>query len=422
MNIRSEIYRLSVFILVVANGFLLIEAMAGEKNDKYNWPRFRGPEGTGISKEEGLLERWPEGGPEELWRIPIGVGYSGMAVSDKRVYLLDSDEDSEFLLCLDAKNGERLWQRRAGPLYTGGYGYGAGPRSTPTIDGEVVYALTASGNLVAASASDGKILWSLDLKNEFGFREPEYWWGYCMSPFIEGELLLLQAGGTGNNSIVALNKNSGKVVWTCHSDFQAYSTPILIDFDGERQFVFVTAQNVVAVSPSGEIHWNYPWGGSNIKVAMPILVPPDKIFVSAAYGIGAVLLQMKQSGDSTTVSEVWQSKVMNNHFHTSILLGQHIYGFDNGTLKCIEVATGQQLWAKRGLGKGSLIYADGHLIVLSDRGKLVLVEANPNQYFEKSSVQVLRGRCWTPPTLAGGKLFLRNQKEMICLNIEKQTP
>ncbi len=402
-------------LLMVAHQLI---AKQPKKNETADWPRFRGPKGTGISQETGLLKTWPNGGPNEIWRVPIGAGYSGISVADERLFTMGSDEESEFLICLDPANGKEQWRKKIGQLFKNSYG--DGPRSTPTIDGETVYAIGAEGNLIAVKAREGEFLWSLNLKTEFEFRQPQYWWGFSMSPFIEGDKLMVQAGGSGDHSIVVLNKKNGEVIWTTHSDFQAYSTPIAIDFNNKRQFVFVTAQNVVSVSSSGDILWKYPWGGSIIKIAMPIFVAPDKIFVSAAYGIGAVLLQMISDGPSITIDEVWKSKVMSNHFHTSVLIGDYLYGFDNGTFKCIKAETGEQTWARRRLGKGSLIYADGHLIVLSERGKLLWVEANPNEYVEKSSVQVLQGRTWTPPTLANGMLFLRNQKEIVCLNLRNK--
>ncbi len=387
------------------------------KNNTGDWPQYRGQNSDGISQETGLLKSWPEGGPEEVWRVPIGVGYSPIAVVDGRVYTMDSKGESEFLICVDAANGNEFWRKNIGPTFKSSYG--DGPRSCPTIDEEIIYALNATGNLIAADRLTGKAIWSLDIKQKFVYREPQYWHGFGSSPFIEKDLLLLNVGGEGNKSIAALNKKTGEMMWTAHSDFAAYSTPIAVDFNGDRQFVFVTAQAVVSISLSGDINWTYPWGGNIIKVAMPVFVPPDKIFVSASYGIGAVLLKMKPENNSILVEEVWKSQIMSTHFNTAIRIGKYLYGFDNGTFKCIETETEKQMWVKRRLGKGSLTYADGHFYVLSERGKLLLVEANPNEYIEKGSVQILNGRTWTPPTLAGGRLFLRNQKEMVCLNLRK---
>ena len=177
--------------------------------------------------------------------------------------------------------------------------------------------------------------------------------------------------------------------------------------------------NVVSVTPAGKVVWTHPFApDSSVKPALPIFVEPDLLFVSASYDIGALTLRMKSNADSIGVEEVWQSRVMRNHFNSSVPLDGHIYGFDNATFKCIEASTGEQKWAKRGrMGKGSLIYADGHLLVLTETGRLLLVEATPESYVEKAAVQLLEGRCWTAPALSDGRLFLRNRDEMLALDL-----
>ena len=407
--------RLMIIACVVIPHF---SALAFQNSDQkvFDWPRFRGPEGNGISQESSLLKTWPADGPQQLWRMPLGIGYSGMSVQNNRLYTMDSDSSAESVLCLNASSGELLWRQNIGPQYKNSYG--DGPRATPTLEGDRLYALGAQGKLLAANSETGELIWQVDLTERFTFKPPQYWWGFSGSPFIDGDLLLVQAGGDGENTIAAFNKNTGALVWSRVAGFAAYTTPIAIDMHGKRQYIFVTAHDVISLSADGNINWRYDWGGWFIKIAMPVFVPPDKIFVSAAYDIGAVLLQIGAQGDSVSVREVWKSRVMSNHFHSSVLLGDYLYGFDNGTLKCIEVETGTEKWGKRRLGKGSLIYADGMLIVLGERGQLVLVEANPQQYVELARHQALSGRSWTPPTLADGKLYLRNQTELLCLKMK----
>lgn len=396
----------------------LIASFAPQNHEQHvdDWPRFRGPEGSGISRESGLLRSWPADGPQQLWRIPIGTGYSGMSVQNNRLYTMESDSSSEYVVCLNATTGQLIWRTTVGPLYKNSYG--DGPRATPTLDGDRLYAVGAQGQLVAANATTGEIIWKIDLTQKFTFKQPQYWWGFSGSPFVDGDLVMVQAAGEGENTIAAFDKNTGEVAWSRFSGFAAYSTPIAIEMHGKRQYVFVTAHDVISLSADGSINWTYNWGGWFIKIAMPVFVPPDNIFVSASYDIGAVLLQISEQGDSVAVREVWKSRVMSNHFHSSILVGNYLYGFDNGTLKCIEAETGKEIWGKRRLGKGSLIFADGMLIILSDRGKLVLAEANPQQYVELASFQALSGRSWTPPTLADGKLYLRNQEELLGLKLK----
>ena len=408
--------RLILVLLFVCAPLFTISAYQNHSQKSFDWPRFRGPEGTGISRESGLRKSWPADGPQQLWRVPIGTGYSGMVVQNNRLYTMDSNASSEFIVCLDATDGSPIWRTSVGPLYKNSYG--DGPRATPTLDGDRVYALGAHGRLVAANVTTGEILWRVDLTQKFTFKQPQYWWGFSGSPFVDGDLVMVQAAGEGENTIAAFDKNSGELAWSRLAGFAAYSTPIALEMHGKRQYVFVTAHDVVSLSAEGDINWKYNWGGWFIKIAMPVLIPPDKIFVSASYDIGAVLLHIREQGDSVSVREMWKSTVMSNHFHSSVLLGKYLYGFDNGTLKCIEAETGEEMWGKRRLGKGSLIYADDMLSVLSDRGQLVLAEANQQRNVELASFQALTGRSWTPPTLANGKLYLRNQKELLCLNLK----
>ena len=271
------------------------------------------------------------------------------------------------------------------------------------------------------------MLWSSDFKERFGLEQLHF--GFSTSPFVVGDMVLAEVGGDGS-SMVAFDRATGEERWRAADGLAAYSSPIRLDFGGVEQLVYVNRGGVVSITPEGKTVWTHPFApDGSVKPALPIFVPPDLVFVSASYDIGARTLRMKVSpprasgatgdGDGTvSVEEVWQSRVMRNHFNSSVPLDGHVYGFDNATFKCVEAATGEQKWAKRGrMGKGSLIYADGHLLVLTETGRLLLVEASPDAYVEKAAVQVLEGRCWTAPTLAGGRLFLRNRDEMLALDL-----
>ena len=379
------------------------------------WTQWRGPNRDGISQEEGLLKAWPEGGPQVLWRRPLGEGFSGISIAQGRLYTMFAAGDDEFAVCLNASNGKEIWRVRVGEKFV--ERRGNGPRSNPTVDGDQVYVLGARGNLFALNSASGKKLWEHDFVKEFGSIVPT--WGFSGSPLVENELLLLEIGGEEGKSVAAFNKKSGELVWTSHTDRAAYSSPIAIDFNDVRQILFLTSKNLISVSPQdGQVYWTHPWLTHNgITVATPIFVPPDKIFISSSYDYGAALLKMKADSNALSVEEVWRSKVMKNHFNSSVLRGDYLYGFDDTVLKCIDANSGEEKWAARGFGKGSLFLAEGHLIVLGDAGRLALVEAIPAEYKEKASAQVLEGLCWTVPTLAGGKLYLRNIEEIISLDV-----
>ncbi|MFQ5865239.1 MAG: PQQ-binding-like beta-propeller repeat protein [bacterium] len=398
----------------VGSSNILFGAWPG-KGSKYDWPQWRGPNRDGISKETGLLKNWPKAGPKVLWRIPFGDGFSGISVSQGRAYTMYAKRKDEYVVCLDASTGREIWRFRSGDNFSDWQG-GNGPRSTPTVDGDLVFVLGAFGKLYALNPINGQKIWGYDLIKEFGSRRPQ--WGYATSPLVEGGLLLVETGGKAGNSIVAFNKQSGRVVWQALSDIPGYSSPIAITVHGIRQIIFFTGMALVSVSPTnGKLYWKHTWRTDwDVNAATPVFIPNDKVFISSGYGKGAALFQIKVTNNQVRANPIWESRAMKNHFGSSIFYEDHIYGFDNATLKCIEVSSGAEKWKQRGFGKGTLILADGYLIVLSDRGKLALIQATPTGYKEKASAQVLRGKCWTIPTLANGKLYLRNQKEMLCLD------
>ena len=368
------------------------------------WAQWRGPNRDGISSEKDLLKSWPEVGPEVVWRVPIGEGFSGMSISRGRIYTLSGEGPDEFVLCLDASNGSEIWRFRSDTNFT--ESHGNGPRSTPTVEGDQVFVLSAKGKLYCLDAENGTKVWRRDLRRHFASRVPG--WGFAGSPLIEGDLLLLEVGGEEGQSIAAFDKKTGSVLWTSHTDVLAYSSPLALTFNGVRQILFLTERNLVSVAPAdGAVYWTYPWEGA-INIATPVFIPDDRIFISVAYGKGAALVKMNAANDTIGVEEVWKSKVMKNWINSSVLHQGYLYGFDSSIFKCIEAETGAEQWKVRGFERGSLILADGHLIALGESGKLALVEATPEAYQEKASFQVLEGKCWTQPTLVGGRLYVRN--------------
>ncbi len=375
-----------------------------------DWPQYRGVSRDGISKETGLLKSWPAEGPKVMWKVPIGEGYSGISVVQGRIYTMDARGSDEFVVCLDAGTGKEIWRFRLDSNFINDQGNG--PRAQPTVDENMVYAFGAQGSLYALNASDGTKVWE---HNQKTLEAKIPIWGYASSPLVEGNLLILPVGGAEGNAVVAFDKAKGSIVWKSATDEPGYSSPLAVTVNGVRQIIVFSGTMLLSVSPTdGKVLWKYPWKTDwFVNAAVPIFIPSDKIFISTNYGHGAALLRVRTGG----VDEVWLTKSMKNHFNSSVLFDGHIYGFDNAILTCIDVSTGEEKWQKSGFGKGSLILADGHLIVLSERGQLVLAEATPEEYREKSTMQALQGKCWTQPTLSGGKLYLRNQKEMVCLQI-----
>ena len=407
---------IGLFVMVLFGVWYLIGSVLSaeaDDNSTVEWAQWRGPNRDGISSETGFLKSWPQEGPKVLWQIPLGDGYSGLSIAQGKIYTMFAEGDDEFVICLNASDGVEVWRFRSGTKFT--EQRGDGPRSMPSVHGDSVFALGTEGKLYALDAHDGTKLWSHNFVEEFDSKIPT--WGFSSSPLIEGDLLIVEAGGKDEKAIVAFDKKSGNVVWANHTDEVGYSSPIPIDFGGVRQIIFLTSKTLLSLAPeNGQIYWKYSWP-EGINIATPIFVPDDKIFISASYDKGAVLLRMVADEDGIGIEEVWKSRVMKNHFNSSVLQDDYLYGFDNAILTCIEANTGEEQWRHRGFEKGSLLLADGHLIILGEGGKLALAEVSPNEYREKARFQLFDDKCWTVPTLAGGKLYLRTQKEMVCLDL-----
>ena len=381
------------------------------------WPQWLGPNRTGISPETGLFG--DKLSINESWRVQGGKGFSGMSVVGDSLYTMYIHGGDEYAVCLDARNGEVLWRTRTDDLLMERQG-GDGPRATPTVDGGMVYVSSAYGKLYALDSRTGSQKWSRDLVGEYGSKRAR--WGFCPSPLVAGNLVLIEAGG-GGHSLIAFDKTSGKVAWTTGSDKLGYSSPIAVTIGQTRQAVFFTGYGLVSVAPQqGKVLWQHPWTTRHdVNAATPVFIPPDRFFISSGYGTGGTVVEVSATDSGYSVKEVWRNTEMKNHFATSIYYQGHLYGFDGSILKCIDAGTGAEKWKTRGYGKGTLIAADGHLVILGEGGNLGLAEATPAGFVEKAGFPALKGRCWTVPTLAGGRLFLRDEQEIVCLNLVETT-
>jgi outer membrane protein assembly factor BamB len=406
--IKATIGSMLLLVLILTGTVLL--AKPG-----FDWPQYRGLNRDGISKETGLIQSWPVEGPKVIWKVPVGDGYSAISVSNGRLFTMFSQQNDELVCSFDATTGKEIWRYKLDSNFVNDQGNG--PRGTPTVDGDVVYVLGAQDMLAALNAKDGTKIWDHNLLKEMGGKVPI--WGASSSPLVEKDTLIVPVGGSENNAVVCFNKKTGEVIWKSQSDEPGYSSPIAVTIGGVRQIIAFSGTALFSFSPSdGKMYWRYPWKTDwFVNAATPILVSEDKIFISTSYDRGSALLRVTSTGGKIGVEEVWLSKGMKNHFNSSVLHEGYLYGFDNAILKCIDTTTGEAKWQKTGYGKGSLIFADGNLIVLGERGQLLLVEATPEEYRQKATVEILQGKCWTEPTLSGGKLYLRNQKEMLCLDL-----
>lgn len=421
------------------------ELGGGGRDTDRGWPQFRGPGRDGIAPARDLPTVWPEGGPRVRWRQPVGAGFSEVTVAGRRMFILQALGETEYAVALDDPSGRELWRAELGPRYSSHFG--DGPRATPVVHDGVLFVLTAAGTLHALSVRDGARRWSVDLVADHGGLAPDH--GYAASPLIisrpaGGDLVVVEAGGSDGRAFVALDSQSGAVAWSAEEGPAGYASGIEVTIDGVRQAIFARtmANEIVSLLPDGEVLWRHAWPAG--PIGTPMFVPPDRIFVSASDDPGdlrttsrsidetghtmmrklsvqdvrgALMLEVSTSGGTTQASPVWTSPFIKNNFSSSILLDDHIYGFDRATLRCISAATGELRWSRRGFGRGSLIGADGMLYILAEDGTLALVEATPAGYLEKGRFPALTGQSWTAPALAGGRLYLRNLKEMACIDL-----
>jgi outer membrane protein assembly factor BamB len=386
-----------------------------------DWPCWRGTDRTGISTEHGLLKSWPSEGPRLLWKTTgLGEGFSTPSVAGNLIFVMGNREGQEFVMALDrSKEGKEVWATSLGQARHGGGGY-PGPRCTPTVDGNRVYALGLSGDLVCLDVKNGRVVWHKNLVADFGGSIPN--WGYAESPLIDGLWVLCTPGGQ-QATMVAMLKTTGKPVWQAAIGDQAgYASIIPAEIGGIKQFVQFTAKGVIGVNAkSGDFLWRYdaPANGT-ANIPTPVAIG-DSVFAASGYGTGGGLVEVHRGGARFDTVEKFFSKEMKNHHGGLIVLDGYLYGSDDpGILTCIDLKTGQTKWKNRGPGKCALVYADGMLYCRSERGPVTLVKATPEAYEElgrfdqpdRSSAQA-----WPHPVIADGRLYLRDQDVLLCYEI-----
>ena len=382
-----------------------------------DWPQWRGRNRDGISTERGLLKAWPTAGPPVAWRASgAGTGYSSFAAAHGRLYTLGARGGTEYVMAFDAATGKKVWETANGAQF--GNDRGDGPRGTPVVDGNQVFSLGASGDLSAVDAATGKPVWKVNLLQAFRGRNIQ--WGLSESPLVLEDRVLVNAGGSGA-SIVALKKTDGSVLWKHGSDAAGYSSAVLHRIGTVPQAIFFTSQRVLGVDVrNGRELWNYTRVANRVaNIATPI-VRGDRVFVSSDYGTGAALLQLSPQGaDGVTVREVYFTNEMRNHHASSVLVGDHLYGFSSAILTAMRFDTGEVAWRDRSVGKGSVIVADDRLYLFSEGGVVGLAEPSPAGYREHGRFRIQTGSLptWSHPVVANGHLYLRDQDTIYAYNI-----
>jgi outer membrane protein assembly factor BamB len=408
---------------------LLTAALAAGVAVAADWPQFRGPDRTDVSRETGLLRSWPPGGPKLLWTFDkTGIGYSGPSVVGDRLYLMGGDETKEYLFALDVRTGKKVWTAEVGPFYENNWG--GGPRGTPTVDGDRVYALGGRGDLICVKASSGEKLWSKNYTRDLGGPLPT--WGFTESPLVDGDQLLCTPGGAGG-TVAALDKTSGKLLWRSKgwTDRAAYPSVVISNAGGVRQYVQMTERSVAGVeAKSGRVLWHFD-RPARIVVPTPVCFD-DYVYVTSGYGAGCNLLKLTRDGRDFKVEEVYANKNMQNHHGGVVLVGGHLYGYyERNDWVCQDARSGKIVWKSRKLGKGSLTCANGQLYLYGEAdGTAVLLDVSTKGWSERGRFKITRqsalerppnrpgANIWTHPVVANGRLYLRDQEYLFCFDVK----
>ena len=381
-----------------------------------NWPQWRGPNRDGISKETGLLKQWPAEGPPLVWKAAgAGRGFSSFSVANGKLITMGLRGDREFVVAFDVATGKEAWATPHGSAFRNDRG--DGPRGTPTVDGDRLYALGGNGDLSALEVRTGKLVWSKNILKEFGGRQIT--WGISESPLVLGNKLLVNPGGQ-DASIVALNKADGSLIWKSQSDKAGYSSAIPVEVNGGTQVVFFTHQRAMGLDlKDGKLLWEYARAANNVANAATPIARGNRVFISSDYGTGGGVVEIKPDGSA---QEIWFTKDMRNHHSSSVLIGDYLYGFSSAILMAVKFDTGEIAWRDRSVGKGSLVYADGRLYCFSERGVIGLVEATPTGYVERGRFRIEPGELetWTHPVVAGGRLYLRDQDTIYAYDVRQK--
>jgi outer membrane protein assembly factor BamB len=384
-----------------------------------DWPQWHGPNRNGLSSETGLLARWPSGGPPQLWTTTaIGGGYGSLAIVGDRIFVQGSKGNRQSVISvLRREDGKDVWSKALGS--SGSNDRGSGPRGTPTVDGDRVYVLTEQGDLWCLLAANGTEVWTRNILRDFRGRQIP--WLISESPLVDGNLVIVTPGGPGAG-IVALDKMTGKTVWTSQqlSDEAGYASPIAADVGGVRVVMTLTARAGVGVRASdGKLMWRYqPVANDTANIATPIF-HENKVFYSSAYGTGAALLGLTPVNGEVRAEPIYFTREMQNHHGGLVLVNGHLYGFHNSILTCLDFMSGRVLWRDRSVGKGTLTYADGNLYILSEDNVVGLAAASPTGYQEKGrfSIPDQGLPSWAHPVVSGGRLYIRNQGVLTAYNI-----
>ena len=394
-----------------------------------DWPHWRGPNYDGKSPDTGLLKAWPQGGPGLLWKASgLGIGYSSVAVAGTRIYTQGDLGEASCVVVLNRADGTKIWSSRLGKAGAPGWGGFAGPRATPTVDGDRVFAVGQFGELACYEAVTGEELWRKHFEGDFGAQRPE--WGFSGSPLVDGDQLVVAPGGSAGD-VVALNKRTAEVIWRSAGlkDPIHYTSLVPREIGGVRQYLLLTETSLAGIAAKdGQVLWRTPRRGATAVIPDPIY-HDGNVFTTSGYGTGCNLFRITVQDGRFSATEVYKNKTFENHIGGVVEVDGHLYGHsEKGGWTCQEMKTGKVLWQEKAkLGKGSIVYAEGMLVLReqddkgSRKGRLALIEATPAGYKERGVFdQPDRSEysAWAHPVIIGGRLYVRDADVLLCYDLQ----
>lgn len=384
-----------------------------------SWPAYLGPNRDGVSLETGLLESWPEEGPPLLYRQPVGLGWAGFAIGLGRAFTIEQRRNEEAVVAYDFETGRELWVHSYPALFSERMG-GDGPRATPTLEGGRLYSLGAEGHLLCLNAMTGAVIWGDNILRNSA---DNLHWGMSGSPLVMDGRVYVTASGLKDRGVLAFDALLGNRVLAALEEKQSYASLYPAELAGRRVLVNFAGDWLFGLDPAtGEPLWRHPWEMSNdINAGQPVVCGPDRVFISSGYGKGCAMLRVEAGpGGRFSVKELWRNRSMKNKFTTSILRDGHLYGLDEEVLACLDAESGKRKWKGGRYGHGQILWAEGRLIVMGEYGELALVRADPGGFQEISKFEALPGKTWNVPSLAGGRLLVRNGEEMACFDLRRR--
>lgn len=381
------------------------------------WPGFRGPLRDGVADANRLSDDWEETPPKELWRIKVGPAWSSFAVAGNLLFTQEQRGESESIVCYDADSGREIWSHDIQSRFFEALG-GLGPRATPTLDGDKLYALGAEGWLTKLDARSGDVLWQHDLREVADKTVPM--WGFSSSPLVIGDVAIVHAGGADDLGVLAFRKEDGEVSWTAPAGEMSYSSPQTITVAGREVVAILTDLGAHLYEPEdGSILLDYEWKHNGYRALQAQVINGNQLLIPSGMGSGTRLTEIAEQDGELTAEELWTSRRLKPDFNDLVVHDGHIYGFDDSIFTCIDLSDGKAKWKKGRYGKGQvlLLRGPGRIIVAGEKGELVLLDASPEAHRELSKIQAMNARTWNHPVVVGNRLYLRNAEEAVCYEL-----